>query len=169
VAAIITFILSNFTLSFFLLGLLVSAVKVLVGRQSNAADVFLGDYILYAVGLSFLYNFVMHVFFAAMCAKFIGWANSPFQYEVGYASLGFGVVAILAHRSTFHFRLAAILGPAFFLWGAAAGHIYQYVAFHNTAPGNVGLILWTDLFLPVAGFVLLAVVYLRSPARGGAR
>ena len=29
------------------------------------------------------YNFVMHVFFGDMAAKFIGWQNSPFQAEVG--------------------------------------------------------------------------------------
>lgn len=160
--AFITFVLSNFSLSFLVLGLVVSTVTVLVRRPANVAEVFLRHYVLFAIGLCFLYNFVMHVFFAEMSARFIGWANSPFQYEVGYASLGFGVVAVLAYRSTYHFRLAAIVGPALFLWGAAAGHVYQYFAFHNVAPGNIGVVLWTDIFLPVIGFVLLGLASRRE-------
>lgn len=162
--ALITFALSNFSLTFLALGVLVSTASLLRHRRTgrDIFDVFLRDFLLFAIGLSFFYNFVMHVFFAEMAAQFIGWANSPFQYEVGYASLGFAAVAICAHRSNFQFRLAAILGPALFLWGAAGGHIYQMVTAHNFAPGNAGVIFWTDIFLPVIGFALLALAYLRN-------
>jgi len=115
---LIAFVLSNFTLTLLVLGLLASGISLLLYRPSSPraiAERFLAGYLFFAIGLSFFYNFVMHVFFAQMVAQFIGWDNSPFQYEVGYASIGFSVVAILAHRSTFHFRLAAILGPV--LWG----------------------------------------------------
>ena len=165
-ATFIAFILSNFTLTFFVLGLFASAISCLMQRsrrdRRGVVDIFLGHYLFFAIGLCFFYNFVMHVFFAEMAAKFIGWANSPFQYEVGYASLGFSVVAILAHRSTFQFRLAAILGPALFLWGAAVGHVYQIIVAHNFAAGNAGMILWTDIFMPIIGFVLLYFAYPRS-------
>jgi hypothetical protein len=160
IAEIITFVLSNFPLTFLVIGLLTAAVQVWA-FQRPVAESFLAQYLLFAVGLTFLYNFVMHVFFAEMAAKFIGWANSPFQYEVGYASLGFGVVAILAHRKGFEMRLAAILGPALFLWGAAGGHIYQMVTAHNFAPGNAGVIFWADIFVPILGFVLLGLAYRR--------
>src|SRR5262249_51152347 len=117
------------------------------------------DYILYAVGFMYLFNFVVHTVFAETSAAFIGWANSPFQYEVGYASLGFGVAAIVAHRSNFTARLVAILGPSLFLWGAAGGHIYQIIKTKNFSPGNAGVVLWTDLLLPVIGFSLLYFYY----------
>ncbi len=48
-----------------------------------------------------------------------------------------------------------ILGPSMFLWGAAAGHIYQMLTADNFAPGNAGSVLYTDIFLPVIGFALL--------------
>jgi hypothetical protein len=154
----IVFALSNFTLTFFILGICYSFISLILRHPTNSSAMverFLVGYLLFAVGFSFLYNFVMHVFFGDMAARFIGWANSPFQYEVGYASLGFAIVAILAAGNTFHFRLAAIIGPAFFLWGAAVGHIYQIVVFHNFSPGNAGVVLWTDIFLPLVGFTLL--------------
>ena len=124
--------------------------------KATVFEALLAYYCLFAIGLSFLYNFVMHVFFAKMAAAYIGWADSPFQYEVGFASLGFGVVGLLAFRRDFGLRLAAVTGPAFFLWGAAAGHLYQMIAHDNFSPGNAGVFFWTDIFLPVPGYFLLA-------------
>jgi hypothetical protein len=159
IAATIKFIVSNYSLSFLVIGLLCAAGTVLKHRdgatKAMAFEALLSYYCLFAIGFSYLYNFVMHVFFAEMAASFIGWANSPFQYEVGFASLGFGVVGLLAYRRDFGLRLAAVTGPAFFLWGAAGGHLYQMIAHHNFSPGNAGVIFWTDIFLPVVGFIFL--------------
>lgn len=111
------------------------------------------------IGLGYIYNFVCHVFFAESSAAFIGWANSPFQLEVGFASLGFGIIGLIAFRSGIQFRAASIIGPAFFLWGAAGGHLYQMISTHNFAPGNAGVVFWTDIFLPIIGFYLLYQQY----------
>jgi hypothetical protein len=82
-------------------------------------------YVFFSIGIDNLYNFVMHVFFGEMSARFIGWADSPFQLEVGTASLGFAVVGLLAAFRSFDLRLAAIIGPSIFTLGAAVGHVYQ--------------------------------------------
>jgi len=159
IAASIQFVLANYSLSFLVLGLIGAAVSLYRKRKplgkGSVFEALLAYYCLSAIGLSFIYNFVMHVFFAKMAAAFIGWADSPFQYEVGFASLGFGVVGLLAFRRDFGLRLAAVTGPALFLWGAAAGHFYQMIAHDNFSPGNAGVFFWTDVFLPVLGFVLL--------------
>ena len=153
------FALSNFGLTFFVLGLIFSsfslALKPKPLDKATVVEAFFKYFLLFSVGFNYLYNFVMHVFFAEMAAKFIGWDNSPFQYEVGFASLGFGVVGILAFKRGLSYRAAAITGPAFFLWGAAGGHIYQMIANHNFAPGNAGVVFWADILLPVIAFVLL--------------
>lgn len=156
---IIRFALSNFTLTFFVLGLITAAVSLAQRKErplraATIADTVLAHFLLLSVGVSFLYNFVMHVFFSTMAAKFIGWENSPFQLEVGYASLGFAVVGLLAFRGDAGMRLAAIVGPACFLWGAAIGHIHQIIVAHNYASGNAGIILYSDILLPIVGFAL---------------
>jgi hypothetical protein len=46
-----------------------------------------------------------------------------------------------------------------FLWGAAVGHIYQIIHARNFAPGNAGVILYTDVLIPIFGFVLLWLQY----------
>jgi hypothetical protein len=152
-AAAIEFFLGNFTLTFFVIGLAFSAVAI--ARGVPAAEALLKWFIFWSIGVSYIYNGIFHIFFGDLAARFIGWANSPFQLEVGFASLGFGVIGLIAPWRSFDMRLAAILGPSIFLWGAAGGHIYQMVAAGNFAPGNAGMIFWTDVLLPVVGFALL--------------
>ena len=97
----------------------------------------------------------MHVFFGKLAASFIGWEDSPFQLEVGFASLGFAMVALLAFKGSFDLRLAAIVGPACFLRSAAGGHVYQMITAHNFAPGNAGIIFYSDILVPIVGFIFL--------------
>ena len=155
----VRFVMQNFTLTFFVLGLIAAAIAVARRpdgfTRANVAEELLAYFILFSVGFSFLYNFVFHVFFGELAASFIGWADSPFQAEVGYASLGFAAVGLLAFKSNCMVRLAAILGPAMFLWGAAIGHMQNMLATGNMAPGNAGVIFYSDILLPIAGFALL--------------
>ena len=159
IRATITFFLSNYSFTFFLIGLIVSAIAIMASRGSVAralvVEKLLAWYVFFSIGVDNFYNFVMHVFFGEMSARFIGWADSPFQLEVGVASLGFAVVGFLAAFRSFDLRLAAIIGPSIFTLGAAVGHIQQMITAHNFAPGNAGLIFWTDIFVPVFGFALL--------------
>jgi hypothetical protein len=113
-----------------------------------------------------LYNFVMHTVFGDVAAAFIGWQDSPFQAEVGYASLGMALVGFLAWRGSFDMRVAAVVAPAAFLWGAAFGHVQQMLVAGNFAPGNAGVIFYTDIAMPLLGLFLL--LRQRIHARGEA-
>lgn len=156
---VIRLLLTNFTLTFLGLAAIATALSVARHGRGYLWEAALAWYCLFGIGLSFLYNFVMHVFFGATTAAFIGWADSPFQAEVGWASLGFAAVGFLAFARGFDMRLAAILGPALFTWGAACAHVYEMIAAHNFAPGNAGVVFWTDLLGPLLGFVLLWLRY----------
>ena len=46
---------------------------------------------------------------------------------------------------------------------AAGGHIYQILKTQNMAPGNAGVILWTDILLPIIGFALLYAQWKTEP------
>jgi hypothetical protein len=167
--AVISFVLSEFGFEFFVLGVLAAAVAIIRHPPPRSRMVvgerLLAYYVLFPIGFLYLVNFVYHVFFGAMSARFIGWADSPFQTELGFASLGFALVGFLAWRGGYELRLAAVAGPAMFLLGAAGGHIYQLIAHDNHAAGNSGLLLWTDIVIPLAGFLFLA---LARPGRRGA-
>ncbi len=164
---IITFALSNFPLTFALLGLIVAGIQILKTPAprppGSSAEAVLRWFMFFAIGMSFLYNFVCHVFFGEMAAGFIGWAQSPFQAEVGWASLGYSVLGFMSFRPHRALRVGTIAALACFSWGAAIGHVYQMVTAHNFAPGNAGIMFWCDIFLPLIGFFLLWKTRERKP------
>lgn len=116
-------------------------------------------YMLVTVGINNLVNFVYHVFFGDLAAEFIGWSQSPFQAEVGFASLGIGIAGVIAFRASLPFRAATLIPPVTFSLGAAGGHIYQMITAKNFSPGNVGLVLPADIVIPVVGLILLWLSY----------
>jgi len=158
-ATLIAFVLSNFPLTFFVLGLIAAGVAIALKPGGvtfpNVAEELLAYFILFSITLSFFYNFVMHVFFSQIAAAYVGWATSPFQHEVGFASVGFAAVGLLAFKGSFDMRLAAILGPSLFLWGAATGHIHEIIANADYAPDNAGIMLYSDILFPLVSFGLL--------------
>src|SRR5262245_34956738 len=168
---VIAFILGNFTLTFFGLGLLASAIALRRARPPRSfalvVEALFSYFVLFSIGFSNLYNFVLHVFFGKLAASFIGWEDSPFQLEVGFASLGFALVGLLAFRGSFDLRLAAIVGPAGFLWGAAGGHVYQMITAHNFAPGNAGVIFYGDILVPNRRLHISVAATPRGPIAAG--
>jgi hypothetical protein len=163
-ASLLTFVISNYPLSFLILGFVLGLIAFARGPKTPGAlvEALFATYLLCALGFSYLLNFVMHVFFQKTAAAYIGWQPSPFETEVGFASLGFAAVALLAVKGSYGLRVGAVVGPAFFLWGAAGGHVYQMIAAHNFAPGNAGIIFWMDIIVPLIGFAFL---YLQRGAR----
>ncbi|MGC1784026.1 MAG: DUF6790 family protein [Acidobacteriaceae bacterium] len=155
----IVFALSNFPLTFLIIGFIAAFLSLVFSSAAKSPHRVLEKtfayFLLFPLGFSFLYNFIMHVFFGKMAASFIGWQNSPFQAEVGFASLGFAVVAFLAFRGSHGLRIGAVVGPAFFLLGAAAGHVREMIVAHNFAPGNAGIIFYMDIIIPAIGLALL--------------
>ncbi|RAI44449.1 DUF6790 family protein [Rhodoplanes roseus] len=144
-----------------LAALLVSAVVLLRGPRplsaARVADVPLRWILFFPVGLMGLWGALGHIAFAQQAAASIGWAPSPFQYEVGVANLGIGLAGLYAAFRGFEARLATALMVAAFLGGAAVGHVRDIVASGNLAPGNAGPILVTDIVTPLALLLLLAV------------
>ncbi len=159
IRATIGFILSSYSLTFLVVGLLFSAAAIVRASKPVPAAVvvekLLAWFVFWSIGIGYLYNFIMHGVFGEMSAAFIGWQESPFQFEVATASLGFAIVGFLAAFRSFDLRLAAIVGPGVFTLGAAAGHIHQMITAHNFAPGNAGVIFYMDIVVPLFGGTLL--------------
>src|SRR5690348_12087308 len=70
----IRFALSNFTLTFLVLGLIASCLSLLRAPKPLAAPVVIealfSFFILFTIGFGFFANFVVHAFFGAMSARF---------------------------------------------------------------------------------------------------
>jgi len=160
----ITWILSNFTLALFILALtLVFLQKMVLDKNVRLSESLYSWVTLLPLGIGGLYGFVMHAFFPDFTAATIGWQNSPFQYEVAMANLGFGLVALLAFQASYGFRLANVIGITCWFWGDAVGHIYQMITQHNFTIGNAGSWFWMGVICP---FVLITcILRLRNSTR----
>src|SRR6202030_2489102 len=145
--------IANYFVTFFIIGLIAAGISLLNKpkplRIGEVSEAFLSYHLLCAIGINTLIIFVFHVFLGDIAAKFIGWENSPFQAEVGFASLGVGIAGIIAFKASLPFRFATLIPPWAFSLGAAGGHIYQMIAAHNFSPGNVGLVLPSNFLIPL--------------------
>src|ERR1700753_2423468 len=161
ISHIIAAIIGNYLTSAFVLGLIVAVIQVWRLREPRtAADVsgiFLSTFLLYGIGIAQILNFVMHSFFGDYAAKTIGWAQSPFQLELAFYSLGVGIAAIIVHgeRADLRGKVAIVAGFAIFALGAAGGHVYQIIAHHDHAANNTGLLLISDFAIPVIGIAFV--------------
>ncbi|MGD9634766.1 MAG: DUF6790 family protein [Pirellulales bacterium] len=117
--------------------------------EFSIAETLLAWLLLLSVGGQGIYTFVIHVFFPQLSAANIGWAVSPFQYEVGIADLTVGVLGVIAFWGNFSFRLAAVIAGIVWYWGDAIGHVKEMIVANNYAPGNAGPWFWTDVFVPI--------------------
>lgn len=160
---LITFALANFALTMVVLALVLGCLEWIgrkLFRRSAGAGVFYRWLALLALGVTAIYAFVMHAFFAEIAAKTIGWAVTPFQYEVAVANFAIGFIAILSFRASYGFRLATVLAAMCWLWGDAIVHVYEMSTRHNFAIGNAGSWLWIDILLPV--LLIICIIKMRA-------
>lgn len=173
IGSVIAALIGNYMTTCFVIGLLVAAIQVWRHRGPRGAlvvsELFLNNFILWSIGVGEAINFVMHSVFGDYAASTIGWAQSPFQLELAFASLGVAVVAFMLHGPTVQLRakVAQVVAMAIFMYGAAAGHIYQTAVNHDHAVNNGGLLLAMDITVATVGIALViwrSVAGRRHPA-----
>ena len=174
VAGIIAALIGNYMTTCFVIGLIVAFVQILRLHEPRSSSllsgILLNTYVFWAIGIAMIINFVMHSVFGDYAAKTIGWAQSPFQLELAFTSLGIGVMAIILHgtQSQSRAKAALVIATAIFAYGAAGGHIYQIIANRDLAANNAGLLLIMDIVIPTVGLGLViwhGIALRREPTR----
>lgn len=117
--------------------------------SKHKMELFLTYLIASLVGVQAFIAFIVHVFYPQQAASLIGWkAGSPFQFEVGIANLAFSALGFLAICIRKRFWIAVIIGYSIYLWGAAIGHIVQFIVNKDVAEGNIGIYFISDIVTP---------------------
>ncbi|WP_374306103.1 DUF6790 family protein [Methylocella sp.] len=137
-------------------------VAAALDRGKPVADRLLSWLLLLPIGLGGLWSAYFHLFQPALAANAIGWADSPFQFEVGMADLALGIAGCFSVYASFGFRAAVTLINAIFLAGDGVGHARQMIVARNFAVDNAGPAFWVDLALPL---VSLACLHLSRKSR----
>ncbi len=169
IADAISFVLGNGFIVLFAIALCATIAKVRRlrrnGRVAGVATILWAEVLFYNVGIGFIYVGFMHAYFQQLTAPNIGWQPSPFEYELGWMEIALGLVAVLALRRGFEFRLAATIVFVIFSLAAAAQHIQEILCCKNFAPGNAGLTLWfADIFVPLVLVVAAALSNSERPS-----
>jgi hypothetical protein len=89
-------------------------------------------------------------------SQMIGFSRTPFEFEIAFANLGLAILGFRAVHASARERITIGLGAGMFLWGATIGHLYQWFANGDHAPGNGGGVLVYDVLIP-AVMIILAV------------
>ena len=139
-------------------GFVVALVIQLAGGVDDWKQTALGVGVFWLIGMNGIILGIGHLFIPAPIAESIGWAPSPFQWEVGLANVGWGILGVTASSFDRDYTLATIIVFSVFMLGAALGHIRSMVRDRNFAPGNAGYIFWYDIIAPL----LLIVLYIAT-------
>jgi hypothetical protein len=119
-------------------------------------EVLLQHLLVVAYGVGGVFAFLGHHFRPGEVAASIGWEpGSPFQEEIAYANLGYGVAGLLCARQRAGWTATALASSIFYL-GAALVHIRDLRRSSNTAINNAGAIA-PDLLIPLTALTLLAM------------
>jgi uncharacterized protein DUF6790 len=153
-----------FQLFFIVLAVLGATIHLAFSRKRRSSPLAIAEtYLLYLfvfyVGVMGVVTAVFHVFFQARASASIGWAPSPFEYEVGIADLTVGVLGILCVWFRENFWLATATANAVWLLGDAVGHVRQMIEQNNHAQNNAGIFLVLEFLMPP--LILVLTLYSR--------
>ena len=114
--------------------------------------------LLLSVGVQGIWAFIGHFFYAADVAKFFGWKSGPFQQEVSFALLSYGILGVMSYffESVW---FGAILAITVFLLGAAYTHAMDMVKRKNFSLGNAGPIFYLDIILPLTLWISVWIYF----------
>jgi hypothetical protein len=132
-----------------LIGFVIDLGIRLIGGVDDWKQTALDAGVLWFIGIGGIMLGSGHLFNPRPVAESIGWAPSPFQWEVGLASVSYGVLGVTASAFDRDYTLAAIIAYSVFMLGCAVGHIRSMVRDRNFSPGNAGYIFWYDVLVPL--------------------
>lgn len=153
-----------FQLIFVLLAFVPASVHVAISAKRRRSTLAIVEtYLIYFfaiyVGFMGVFTAYAHVFMPGRASASIGWAPSPFEYEVGMADLTVGVLGILCIWFRGNFWLATAIANAVWLLGDAVGHIRQVMLANNHAANNAGIFLYLEIAIPL--LILALTLYHR--------
>lgn len=115
--------------------------------------------LVFNIGVLGYLSFYGLTFMQETVSQHLEWPVCPFQQELGNANLGFGTLGFLCIWFRKHFWTATIIGTSIWLFADGIGHIYDMVYNHNFSEGNSGLLMYSDLFIPLVMMSLLILKF----------
>jgi len=133
------------------------AVAYLRREPKSAPERYLAWMLLLSVGVQGIWAGIFHIFFPGVASGEIGWASSPFEFEMGVTDLSIGIVAVAAFWRSLSFQSAVAAIIVLIYIGVAIGHFIQAYVHHDFSPDNFGLLLVVTLVsIPLLSWLVWA-------------
>ena len=145
---------------------IISIIATLIGTRNKARKESVTELAAnFTIGLSGWFGIMSglfgHIIYANAVATSIGWpVNSGFQMELGFASIGIGLVGFLGFWNKAYW-LPFIIMKFIFGWGAGYTHILHMMQENNFSPSNTGIVVYWDFLFPIF-MIVLYILYQRE-------
>ena len=131
-----------------------SLPKSVRGRKT-LVELFLLYQLVFSVGCTSLMAFFGLTFLPDYIAQITEWPPCPFEQQLANVNLAFGVLGILSIWFRDSFWMATIIGFSIWILSDGIQHLYHAMMRGNYSTGNVGVPLYTDIFIPLLLLALL--------------
>lgn len=129
-----------------------------ISNRNEKVRIYLWYFVVIVIGFGGLWSFVGHTFLANSVANDIGWlTGSPFQTELAFYHLGFGIAGLLAIWIRGNMVTGLVIAKSVFWYGAAFVHVKDAVLNQNYSPLNIGAPLIGDIVIPTVLLTLLFI------------
>lgn len=126
--------------------------------MTRFTELCLNQLLFWVVGFQSLFVFVLHTWHPEITAILAGWPAVPIGYQLNVVNLSYGIIGLLSTFSSLGFKAASAIGYSIWIFGAGIGHLINI--FSNIADQkNLGLVLYTNLGVPILLMLLLMTVY----------
>ena len=112
-------------------------------------------YFLLGIGLSHLNAYILHVFFTPTLTNV---STHLFQYQLGMAYLGIGVLGVLCIFFRGNFWLATIIMNTVFNWGIVTKYFSLMLKTHEYKLSGIGLLFDLYILIPLITIILYLIM-----------
>jgi hypothetical protein len=105
--------------------------------------------LVFSVGLTSFLAFIGLNFLPETVEAYTEWPSCPYQQELANVNLAYGVLGILAIWFRKSFWTCIVIGFTIWIFGDAIHHFYDAFKYNNFSHGNVGALVYTDIFVPI--------------------
>lgn len=157
-----------FPVIFFAIALILALIHISrLKKRTNAKviELLLVYIVVFNMGLQAIFAATFQALQPLQTAEKIGFAPSPFEFEVAMANLGMGIASLFVIFWRGRYILGPVIANTIFIYGAAYGHFFQ-AAKGDTAPYNGGIFLWAgDIIIPTVILILTVFYYTTGIAK----
>lgn len=144
---------------FSFLGFIIHYMMTKPKETGKVFELFLLYQLVFNIGLLGLLSFIGLTFLPDIAAAHVGWTPCHFEQELANVNLGYGVLGLLCIWLRGDFWTAVVIGASIWLFGDGLDHFFNAFYHHNLAPGNLGVLFYTDILIPIVMIVSL-ILYL---------